>query len=200
MSTDSLQGDTCRSARHALDWQSHTPRTPRTIDQWSPSKFEPDSSFGESSFELGHSAASILSFDAGRAEQSYRKRDLARSIEEEIESSRHIYRLESDWDGAGSPGYRRETWERAANFLRAEAKAFREELGRSMPAPVLGPGPEGNVDLYWKTKGFELLVTVPQANTEPLEFYGDDYGNQKIQGTLEPTAATAGLLYWLIKK
>ena len=66
-----------------------------------------------------------------------------------------------------------------------------------MPAPIIGPGPEGSIDLYWKEPTFELLVTVPPDKALPAAFYGDDYGRQTIEGTIGTSVYSRGILHWL---
>jgi hypothetical protein len=126
------------------------------------------------------------------------KRQAPSEIQKAIEASRYIYELKDEWDDAGSPGYTYETWRRAIDFLRLHVAATGKEEEEVL-APIIGPGPDGAIDLYWKTKSFELLITVPAAQNESAQFYGDDYGKQTIRGTLSTSATTHGLLDWITK-
>jgi hypothetical protein len=35
-------------------------------------------------------------------------------------------------------------------------------------------GPEGSIDLHWKTADRELLINIPARSEEPIAYYGDD--------------------------
>jgi hypothetical protein len=72
-------------------------------------------------------------------------------------------------------------------------------LGRELPAPAILPGPNGSIDLHWKTPRFELLVNVPREEANPATFYGDDYGSLCIRGNLNTTEEFVGFLgFWLL--
>lgn len=114
-----------------------------------------------------------------------------------IEESRSILDLEDDFDDEESVGYSEATWERAAEFVRRCALELYEAYGIPIAAPIIGPGPDGSIDIHWKTTSFELLVNVPVDPDSPVSFYGDDYGDQKIRGTLDATRFNRGLLLLL---
>ena len=68
-----------------------------------------------------------------------------------------------------------------------------------MPTPQINPGPEGSIDVHWKTRQFELLLNFPADPTLPAGFYGDDYGTLKIKGKMRTEGFNQGLLLWLMK-
>ncbi|MBI4661430.1 MAG: hypothetical protein HY735_21620 [Verrucomicrobia bacterium] len=70
----------------------------------------------------------------------------------------------------------------------------------SIPPPKILPGPDGSIDVHWKTKTCELLVNVPAGSNQRADFYGDDYGSLRIKGTIDPENPSSGLLFWLTSK
>jgi len=104
---------------------------------------------------------------------------------------------EENWDDEGARGYAPETLERAATFLRLYARKLRDVKQASLPLPRILPGPDGSIDLHWKTGERELLVNIPPDSAAPAGFYGDDYGALCIKGTLDTARCNEGLLEWL---
>lgn len=114
-----------------------------------------------------------------------------------INASRNILELEDDWDGEGSRSYLIETWTRATEFLRLYALRSWERHGTIIDAPRILPGPDGSIDIHWKSGLHELLVNIPVDPTKPASFYGDDYGIARIEGTFDSFTFNLGLLSWL---
>lgn len=123
--------------------------------------------------------------------------DQLRHIAEAIKSSRKILDLKDNWDDEGSPGYTKETLERAIQFLTKHIKWLWENSGVRVEAPKILPGPNGSIDIHWECNQYELLVNIPDDPDVPATFYGDDRGNLSIKGTLDPSAFNSGLLLWL---
>lgn len=88
---------------------------------------------------------------------------------------------------------------RAKSFLVAQSGQFRKICGQFPPAPRIGPGPNGSIDLYWKEKDWELLINIPAESGKMATFYGDDYGSQKIKGSFDPSFFHYGIVPWLIR-
>lgn len=103
------------------------------------------------------------------------------AIEEVITRSQSILDLQDDWDGEGSPGYSRETWERAIAFLRRLVKMA------DIPAPVISPAERGSIDLYWSTDDSSLLI-----NFSPDDTF-DAYFGRNIQRSIIGPNATADM-------
>ena len=121
-----------------------------------------------------------------------------RHLVEEMERSRTILDLPDDWDEEGSPAYAESTWLRAAGFLADNASRLWDEYGVVVAAPRIRKGPDGSIDLDWRTPHRELLINVPAAPEEPAAYYGDDgTGGHSIKGTLDTSARNQWLLMWL---
>lgn len=114
-------------------------------------------------------------------------------VEQAIRDSEKILQLKDDWDEEGSPGYEFATWKRAAEFVRLHCyKAWRISK-RSVPAPIVFPGPDGSIDVHWRTEELELLVNVPADPSKPASFYGDDYADICIKGTVSTSRENHGI-------
>jgi hypothetical protein len=96
--------------------------------------------------------------------------------------------------------YSRETINVAIEFLRAQSAQFHKMYSYCPPVPLIGPGPDGSVDLHWKQEKWELLVNIPAGINQQATFYGDDYGIQMIKGTLSPKKVNYGIIAWLTHK
>lgn len=115
-----------------------------------------------------------------------------------IEASRDILDMGGDWDSEGSVGYSESTWNRATEFLKRSAFALRVHHGREVQAPRILHGPEGGIDLHWRTTSHELLINIPADPGEPADFYGVSGPSNTIKGKLETSAQNEWILMWLM--
>jgi hypothetical protein len=114
-----------------------------------------------------------------------------------INEARQILQYLDNWDGEGAARYSLETFERAESFLNAHS-GFLRQFDFELPIPNIGAGPNGSIDLHWKSPNWELLVNIPADPTKMATFYGDNYGVQKIKGSVDPKTYNLGLAAWLI--
>lgn len=131
-----------------------------------------------------------------------RRRALA-ALEAKIAASRRILALGDDWDDQGSPGYREDTWRRAVGAVKSSVAWLLKYHGLDVEPPKISPGPEGSIDIHWKTVYFELLINVPNDADQPADFYGDNYGRVSIKGTFDPSSSPSDLgqlLLWLTRR
>lgn len=121
------------------------------------------------------------------------------AFEAVIEDSRWILALDDNWDEEGAGTYDVRTWEEATSLLRTYALAARSRH-KTIPVPVIGPGPDGSIDLHWTSGKFVLLLNVRKAGDPagPAGFYGrnDELGIE-IKGTFNPKKLNWGVLDWL---
>lgn len=89
-----------------------------------------------------------------------------------IRASRDMLEWEDNWDDEGSPGYDESTWNRASNFITQNATRLWREKGVSIMAPTIFPGPQGSLDIRWRTNNRELYVNIPADVTESATYYG----------------------------
>lgn len=115
-----------------------------------------------------------------------------------IEKSREMLDLPDNWDDEGSPAYDEATWRRAITFLVSNMFGFWQEHGVFPEVPTIDQGPLGSIDLHWQTPTRELLINVPVATDEPIDFYGDDgHDGHQVKGMLDPDETGLWLLRWL---
>src|SRR3989442_5063858 len=94
-----------------------------------------------------HQEESLSLFES----ESGEKIDYLDGLKKAIVSSKQILELGPNWDDAGSPPYEEETWKRAVEFLENHGEWFWQLHGSPMPVPNIDPGPDGSIDIHWKT-------------------------------------------------
>ena len=69
--------------------------------------------------------------------------------------------------------------------------------------PKIHPGPEGSIDLHWKSSNRELLINVPANSEDPIGYYGDDRAEETkdaVRGKdLESSKDAEWIFLWLTK-
>lgn len=121
-------------------------------------------------------------------------------IADAVDKSRCMLELKEDWDGEGSPAYTHETWECASRFLLTNALELWEEFHELVAAPDVHNGPEGSIDIYWKTGNGTLLINIPPGPSVNASFYACDQNGQEIRGTLSLNSDNRWLLLWQSRK
>jgi hypothetical protein len=120
-----------------------------------------------------------------------------------IEVSRQILQLQDDWDTEGSPSYSEATLARATTFLLSNAVRYWRDHQTWVLAPRILPGPDGNIDLHWKTPQRELLISIPANPAEHAAYYGDDREDgteNAIRGKgLDTSAYNEWIIAWLMR-
>jgi hypothetical protein len=121
------------------------------------------------------------------------------SISEAIESSRRILSLEDNWDEEGSIAYRESTWTRATHFIQnVTVNHWRISKSWVIPPRIL-PGPEGSIDIHWRTPGKELLINVPADEDISAGYYGSGNTKDTIKGKLDTSLPNLWILAWLLQ-
>lgn len=119
-------------------------------------------------------------------------------LDEIIEASRVILELELDEDEGQAP-YAEETWTRAVEFLKRNAKWVWDTFSRVVDLPEILPGPDGSIDLHWDYPTYEMLINIPADPMAKAGFYGDDRGEMSIKGKFDSNTFNHGLLLWLAR-
>lgn len=122
-----------------------------------------------------------------------------RHIIEAISKSKKILALEDDWDDAGSPAYKHATWNRAKDFLIASAHSVWISAQIRVDAPKILPGPDGSIDIHWKSAQKELLINIPEDVSESARYYGDNKTGQIVKGNLNISVDNRWLMMWLMQ-
>lgn len=122
-------------------------------------------------------------------------------LEAPIRASRTMLELKDNWDGDGSPRYDEETWNRAVDFVVETARGYWKNHGITAPAPRIGKGPEGSIDIHWLSPNRELLINIPPTAAESATFYGEDADDQAsvLEGRMHQLERDPWILEWLTK-
>ena len=120
-------------------------------------------------------------------------------IAEAVQSSRRILELPENWDEEGSPVYSYETWERATRFVLQSAMGQRRDSGVWVGPPKITPGPDGSIDVRWKTSTRSVLINFPHSDHERVQFFGSDGDVETVKGTLDLTSPNQWILVWLMR-
>ena len=102
-------------------------------------------------------------------------------------SSNRLLELTEDWDEEGSLPYRKETLERAFDFLFGFINYAYDSTNKLVDIPRVLPGPEGSIDILWKNDRSKLLLNVP-PRTELLGYYGYNRKGEEVRGRIHPDA------------
>lgn len=102
-----------------------------------------------------------------------------------IQKSTKIVNLKDNWNGLGSKGYKKETFMNAINFLIRYTNWIWDDRLYAIPAPKILAGSDGAIDIYWKSKNFDLLITIPEHPKNVAYFYGDDKNDEKYEGQFD---------------
>jgi len=108
-----------------------------------------------------------------------------KDLYDNIEKSKYILELEDDWDDEGSPAYDKTTWIRAIMFIYNYTKKIYDEFGIVVDSPKISQGPKSSIDILWKTEIYRFLINIPKDHNKPASFYGDDYHDEQIKGTIK---------------
>lgn len=116
-----------------------------------------------------------------------------------LENSMRILDLKDDWDGDGSCGYSRVTWERMRQFLLDNSRQLWLITGKPTPAPSISPAQEGSIDILWRAQGRMLLVNVPADLEQPASYYGESGQGDTVNGNVPTAGDNHWLLLWLTR-
>lgn len=132
---------------------------------------------------------------AGHTNKS-RKKTTFLHIEKAIADAVDLKDLPAGWDDAGAQPIQAKTWERAVTALRGAAEFVWARHDIELPAPTIGPCPDGSIDLYWSAGSITLLLNIQSEAGSTSDFYGRK-PNLEIKGPFNPDSADFSFLYWL---
>ena len=126
---------------------------------------------------------------------------ISEALDVEIKNSRYILDLKENWDDEGAPAYKESVLNRAISFLKTHANAFYKIFSEPILAPKIWHGPHGSIDLCWMARASKiaLAITIPEAITDAVEYYGDRSETDKVEGALNETDLSLWLFFWLMK-
>ncbi len=91
-------------------------------------------------------------------------------VETLVERINFILSLQDDWDGEGSPGYKKETIDKALKAME-KMKPILEEKFLEIPEPEFNQGPNSGIDVEWEGRNYSILLYVPPGNPAPDFFW-----------------------------
>jgi hypothetical protein len=119
------------------------------------------------------------------------------SIFEAVEKSKYILELTENWDGEDAARYDFDVWKKSVLFISKLSVKIFTNFGQIVKTPKIYHGPNGSVDIYWENESFNLLINIPE--TGMATFYGDNYQNNKIEGSFEPATISLNIFPFLIE-
>lgn len=111
-----------------------------------------------------------------------------------IEKSKFILALPENWDDEGARPYEEATWLRAVRFLARCDEYLHSKFGLILDAPRITDGPEGSIDIEWRTPVYRLLLNIPERISSPATFYGDDFAESIVRGSFNVSQIRTGIL------
>lgn len=124
------------------------------------------------------------------------RREHLKELETEIERVEDLLRSQAEVEHQGTP-VSRATFDRAIAFLKKESSQLWVRTGVTLPAPTMGLGPDGSIDLFWSSENVELLINVPADSEELATYYGTDNRQQTIKGYLNLSTYSPMVAAWI---
>lgn len=89
---------------------------------------------------------------------------------------------------------------RATSFLLTFARHALESQRLRIEPPVIGPGPDGSVDLNWRCANFSLLINIPADTSSLATYYGRNPAGESAEGSFSTERhGNWGQLLWLMQ-
>lgn len=105
---------------------------------------------------------------------------------EVINNSKYLLDFRENWDGEGSKAYTSQTWIKSVQFL-LKFYEWREQNHKDMiRPPKIYQGPEGSIDIYWKSPTFTYLINIPEETNRANYFYKSSSGTS-VEGEFNIT-------------
>lgn len=108
------------------------------------------------------------------------------SIQKAVEKSKYILDLQENWDDEGAEAYTEATWIKAVSFLCEFSIDTLKTFGKTPLTPKIYHGPQGSIDILWKSKELNLLLNIPKGD-EVATFSGENSLGQAYEGSLNTT-------------
>jgi len=110
---------------------------------------------------------------------------------------KEILDLKPDWNGERAKSYKKETFNRAKNFLISLMQDFWILYNIELDIPMIFPGIDGDIDIEWKNERFQLLISIPVKSENLAGLYGSDYAEDEIELDFDISKTNIRLLSWL---
>jgi hypothetical protein len=98
-----------------------------------------------------------------------------------INRSKYILDFKDNWDENGSKAYLPDTWVKAVRFL-IKFYSWRDQHFKLLvKPPKIYQGPEGSIDIYWKSQTFTYLINIGEEEEFATYYYKSPTGT-KVEG------------------
>ena len=104
---------------------------------------------------------------------------MGKKLEEELQ---WILSLGDNWDGEGAIACSDGMVDRVSKFMLDFQQRCRERHQLEIGEPTAKPGPDGGIDLRWKTDKYDILLYVPSLGSP--RYYGRDPHGGELKGSL----------------
>lgn len=141
----------------------------------------------------------LITIVSNFTEKSEMNNELFELISKIERTRKKILSLKDNFDEAGSKAYKKKTLNRIMNSLINCFLSLSEKDKINIKPLEILPGPDQSIDLLWKTKDFQLLINIPNNPKELVSYYGDDYGDNTMEGTSEFNKLGEVIKYWVKK-
>jgi hypothetical protein len=94
-----------------------------------------------------------------------------------------------------------ETSTRAITFVLRASHSFCRSMRSAPPVPAISPGPDGSVDITWRSPKRVLAANIPEEPDNVVTLYGRDFEGVEPKLSTESDPASDGLwaLAWLMR-
>ena len=106
------------------------------------------------------------------------------SLYDVINQSKYILDFKDNWDENGSKTYLPGTWIKSVRFL-VKFYTWRDQNYKPLVRPPkIYQGPEGSIDIYWKSETFTYLINIPEED-ETASYYYKTATGTKSEGEFD---------------
>jgi hypothetical protein len=108
---------------------------------------------------------------------------------------------EADADVLGDVPPSPQTAKRAIAFVLKASHAYLRSTGLTPPVPAVSPGPDGSVDIIWRSPKRVLAANIPEEPDNIVTLYGRDIEGvePKLSTEFDPTSDGYWALAWLTR-
>ena len=124
-------------------------------------------------------------------------------LDNSISEAQKLLDWKENWDDEGAKAIKFETFDKVKEFLIDCDCYIQETFDYKIKTPLIGPCSNGNLNIFWKTSKFSLLITVHESGT--ITYYGEEKEEehpQIVRGKYVDLNRqyTIGLYTWIYKE
>jgi hypothetical protein len=93
-----------------------------------------------------------------------------------------ILSMRDNWRDKSSSSYNKETIDKALDYIPKIEELVLDQFNIKLFKPDILPGPDGEINLYWEARSYEMLMSVP-VEARPATYYGE-FNGQEFKGRI----------------